>query len=150
MMNDDASAEDDINSPVTENSKDADTTYSIGELADEFCITTRAIRFYETRGLISPSRAGASRIYSVRDHARLKIILRGKNLGFTLEDIGDYLSLHDTSPTKQAQTEMLLNRVEELICDLELKRSDLDGTLLDLRELKDKCITVLQANASQA
>ena len=63
--------------------------YTIGELAGEFNVTTRTIRFYESKGLISPARRGVARAYSRRDRARLKLILRGKNLGFSLEEIAD-------------------------------------------------------------
>ncbi len=121
-----------------------DARYTIGDLAQEFGITTRAMRFYEARGLLAPCRVGANRIYSRRDRARLILILRGKNLGFTLEDIGEYLALYDADPAQQAQTEMLLGRIEDMIIDLEKKRSDLDRTLSDLRDLQNKCFTHLR------
>jgi DNA-binding transcriptional MerR regulator len=112
---------------------------SIGDLADEFGITTRAIRFYEARGLLSPRRRGTSRTYSRRDRARLRLILRGKNLGFTLEDIAEYLSLYDADPTQVTQTKLLLDRVEAHIADLVGKRADLDRTLDDLKEIRSQC-----------
>lgn len=112
---------------------------SIGELAREFRITTRAIRFYEARGLIAPARAGNSRTYTRRDRARLKLILRGKNLGFTLEDIGRYLSLYDTDPSQLAQTRMLLGRVEAHIAELESKQADIERTLTELRTIWTQC-----------
>ncbi|MGH1418328.1 MAG: MerR family transcriptional regulator [Hyphomicrobiaceae bacterium] len=122
-----------------QNQSRREPTFTIGELSEEFSITTRAIRFYEARKLISPQRVGASRVYSKRDRARLKIILRGKNLGFSLEDIAEYLSLYDTDPSQLAQTEMLLGRVHESIANLEKKRADLDRTLADLRGLQERC-----------
>jgi DNA-binding transcriptional MerR regulator len=70
---------------------DANRLFAIGELAAEFGVTTRTIRFYESKGLISPARRGVARAYSRRDRARLKLILRGKNLGFSLEAIAAYL-----------------------------------------------------------
>ena len=116
-----------------------DAIFTIGALAAEFDITTRAIRFYEARGLIRPLRRGTSRRYTRRDRARLKLILRGKNLGFTLEDIAEYLSLYDTDPTQVTQTRLLLDRVEGHIADLNTKRADLDRTLDDLKEIRAQC-----------
>ena len=112
---------------------------TIGDLADEFGITTRAIRFYEARGLLAPLRRGTSRTFTRRDRARLRLILRGKNLGFTLEDIAEYLSLYDADPTQVTQTRLLLDRVEAHIADLNSKRADLDRTLDDLKEIRAQC-----------
>lgn len=116
-----------------------DAIFTIGDLATEFEITTRAIRFYEARGLLRPMRRGTARSFTRRDRARLKLILRGKNLGFTLEDIAEYLSLYDTDPTQVTQTRLLLDRVEAHIADLNTKRGDLDRTLEDLREIRAQC-----------
>src|SRR5262245_42842132 len=74
--------------------------YTIGGLAEELKLTTRAIRFYEAKGLIAPARRGVARSYSRRDRARLKLILRGKNLGFSLEEIAQYLKLYDADPAQ--------------------------------------------------
>lgn len=115
--------------------------YSIGELADELKVTTRAIRFYEAKGLIAPARRGVARSYSRRDRARLRLILRGKNLGFTLEEIAQYLALYDADPAQMAQTQMLLARVETAIEDLQVKRADLDRTLRELKEIRAQCAT---------
>ena len=78
------------------------TTYSISELAKEFDITTRSIRFYEDQGLLTPQRQGQTRIYSKRDRVRLKLILRGKRFGFSLEDIRQLLGMYDRDPGQQA------------------------------------------------
>ncbi len=110
--------------------------YSIGELANEFDVTTRTIRFYETKGLIAPARRGIARSYSRRDRARLKLILRGKNLGFSLEAIAEYLKLYDADPSQMAQTQMLLSGVEEAIEDLQAKRADIDRTLKELKDIR--------------
>lgn len=118
--------------------------YTIGELADEFAVTTRAIRFYESKGLIAPARRGLARAYSRRDRARLKLILRGKNLGFSLEAIAEYLKLYDADPAHIAQTQMLLNGVEEAIQGLQTKRADLDRTLKELKEIRTQCIEHLK------
>ena len=118
---------------------DDDVALSIGDLAAEFDITTRAIRFYEARGLLAPLRKGANRTFTRRDRARLRLILRGKNLGFTLEDIAEYLALYDADPTQVTQTKLLLDRVEAHISDLIAKRADLDRTLDDLQEIRAQC-----------
>lgn len=118
--------------------------YTIGELASEFHVTTRAIRFYEAKGLIAPQRRGVARFYSRRDRARLKLILRGKNVGFSLEVIAQYLKLYDADPAQIAQTRMLLGKVERAIEDLEAKRADLDRTLEELKDIRVQCIEHLK------
>jgi len=125
---------------------DERTVFAIGELAEEFAITTRAIRFYEARGLLAPARSGTARSYSRRDRARLMLILRGKNLGFTLEDIGEYLALYDEDPSQMTQTSLLLDKVERHIADLQQKRVDLDRALGELKDIRLRCETFLTAN----
>ena len=124
--------------------------YSIGELAAELKVTTRAIRFYEAKGLIAPVRRGTQRSYSRRDRARLKLILRGKNLGFTLEEVAQYLKLYDADPAQIAQTRMLLARIEVAIDDLQTKRADLDHSLKELRKIRAACIEHLGMEGSDA
>ena len=123
---------------------DAHRLYTIGELADEFAVTTRTIRFYEAKGLILPARRGVARCYSRRDRARLKLILRGKNLGFSLEEIAQYLKLYDADPAQIAQTQLLLARVEAAIEDLQAKRADLERTLRELRDIRGHCVEHLK------
>lgn len=127
---------------------DPDRHYTIGQLAEEFGITTRAIRFYEARGLIVPGRAGANRTYSRRDRARLILILRGKNLGFTLEDIGEYLALYDADPTQVTQTRLLLDKIEAHTAALQTKRADIDRTLRDLKEIRAQCLAHLKGRSA--
>jgi DNA-binding transcriptional MerR regulator len=124
-----------------------DRLYTIGELADELEVTTRAIRFYEAKGLIAPARRGIARSYSRRDRARLRLILRGKNLGFSLEEIAQYLKLYDADPAQITQTQMLLGHVERAIEDLQVKRADLDRTLRELRVIRARCIEHLKGHA---
>jgi DNA-binding transcriptional MerR regulator len=130
--------------PVSPPGEDAERLYTIGELAEEFEVTTRTIRFYEAKGLILPARRGVARSYLRRDRARLKLILRGKNLGFSLEEIGQYLKLYDADPTQMAQTQLLLARVEAAIEDLQAKRADLERTLRELREIRGQCVEHLK------
>jgi DNA-binding transcriptional MerR regulator len=123
---------------------DEDRLYTIGELALELGVTTRTIRFYESKGLIAPARRGVARSYSRRDRGRMKLILRGKNLGFSLEAIAEYLKLYDADPAHIAQTQMLLKGVEEAIADLQTKRADLDRTLKELRDIRTQCVEHLR------
>lgn len=120
-----------------------ETLYSIGDLAAEFAISTRTIRFYEAKGLIAPQRAGTTRVYSRRDRARLILILRGKRLGFSLEGIAEYLDLYDADPHQLAQTRLLLQNVERAIADLEDKQADIEKTLAELREIRGLSIRQL-------
>ena len=115
--------------------------YGISDLADEFQMTHRAIRLYEDKGLISPQRINGNRIYSARDRARLILIMRGKRLGFSLQEIGDYLDLYDLGDNQQTQNQLLITKVNERIAKLEQQRKDLDLTLEQLGQLRQ---TVLQ------
>jgi DNA-binding transcriptional MerR regulator len=108
--------------------------FSIADLASEFGISTRAIRFYESKGLLSPERVGATRIFRRRDRARLLLILRGKRLGFSLRDISDYLSLYDAD--RNQQVSLLTAKVDERIALLERQRDDLETTISELREIR--------------
>ncbi|ODT78187.1 MAG: MerR family transcriptional regulator [Pelagibacterium sp. SCN 64-44] len=108
--------------------------FAIADLAREFGISTRAIRFYESKGLLAPERVGATRIFRRRDRARLILILRGKRLGFSLRDISDYLSLYDADRTQQVN--LLAEKVDERIALLERQRDDLETTISELREIR--------------
>jgi DNA-binding transcriptional MerR regulator len=118
--------------------------YSIGDLATEVGISTRAIRFYESKGLITPRRVGANRVYSKRDRARLLLILRGKRLGFSLDEVAEYLNLYDADPYQVAQTRLLLQKVEHAISDLEMKQQDIEKTLTELRDIRQLAIQELR------
>ena len=121
--------------------------FAIADLAREFGISTRAIRFYETKGLLTPERVGSTRVFRRRDRARLILILRGKRLGFSLRDISDYLSLYDADRTQQAQVNLLVEMVDERMTMLEQQLSDLQTTLGELREIR-KLATERLAQAS--
>jgi DNA-binding transcriptional MerR regulator len=88
-------------------------TYGIAELAREFGVTARAIRFYEDRGLLRPTRRGLARVYGESDRRRLRLVLRGKRLGFSLEDIREMLDLHYAGPEDMGNPGYLLNRIAE-------------------------------------
>lgn len=117
--------------------------YSIGELSAELGLTTRAIRFYEAKGLIAPERKGVARCYTRRDRARLMLVLRGKNLGFSLEDIRAYLELYDADPSRLSQLQLLGNKVDAHIAMLEAKRADLDRTLEELRQIRRAVVAAI-------
>ena len=121
--------------------------YSIGDLASEFGISTRAIRFYESKGLIAPERVGSNRIYKKRDRARLILILRGKRLGFSLEEIAEYLDLYDADPNQIAQTRLLLHKVETSMAELEGKRRDIEAALSDLGDIRTHCVELLKGRS---
>lgn len=128
-----------VRSQSTKTAPPPEPEYSISDLAKEFAITTRTIRFYESRGLIAPGRVGQNRRYSRRDRARLMLILRGRNLGFTVEDVGEYLALYDADPGQIAQTKLLLAKVAAAISELETKRDDLERSLADLTDIRARC-----------
>lgn len=110
--------------------------FAIADLAREFGISTRAIRFYESKGLLDPERVGSTRVFRRRDRARLILILRGKRLGFSLRDISDYLSLYDADRTQKAQVSLLIEMVDQRMELLEQQLSDLQTTITELREIK--------------
>lgn len=123
---------------------DGPETFGIADLAEAFDVTPRAIRFYEARGLITPRRAGTTRIYSRRDRARLALILRGKSLGFSLEDIREYLELYDHDPVQAAQTQLLLEKVEAHLAELQVKRANLERAVRELNDIRDRCLAHLK------
>ena len=109
--------------------------FAIADLAREFGISTRAIRFYEAKGLLNPERVGGARIFRRRDRARLMLILRGKRLGFSLRDISDYLSLYDAH-SQTAQVALLVDKVDGRLKLLEEQMEDLQTTIAELREIR--------------
>ncbi|HEV2515372.1 MAG TPA: MerR family transcriptional regulator [Devosia sp.] len=109
--------------------------FAIADLSREFGISTRAIRFYEAKGLLNPERVGGTRVFRRRDRARLILILRGKRLGFSLRDISDYLSLYDAQ-SQTAQTKLLVAKVDERLDLLERQKADLETTIGELREIR--------------
>lgn len=109
--------------------------FAIADLAQEFGISTRTIRFYETKGLLTPERVGGARIFRRRDRARLILILRGKRLGFSLRDISDYLSLYDAH-SQTAQVSLLVGKVDERLGLLEAQLTDLETTIAELRQIR--------------
>ena len=112
---------------------------TISELAREFGVTTRTIRFYEDRGLLSPGRRGRTRLYPPRERTRLRLILRGKRLGFSLSEIGEIVDLYDAEPGEAGQLHYLVGRIDERRAALERQRADIDETLADLDTVETRC-----------
>jgi DNA-binding transcriptional MerR regulator len=124
------------------------TTYSITDLSKEFDITTRTIRFYEDKGLISPQREGQRRIYSPRDRVRLRLIMRGKRLGFALSEIQEMIDLYDTDRSEVTQLQVLLDHIKERRTALMQQQQDINAMLEELDTLEDQCSAILQEKKS--
>lgn len=114
-------------------------TYSIRELASEFGITTRTIRFYEEKGYLNPRREGTKRIYNAPDRTSLRLILRGKRLGLSLNETADLIKMYGSPRNNRKQLEKFILRISEKRTELERKRRDLEVMLNDLQSVEDKC-----------
>jgi DNA-binding transcriptional MerR regulator len=115
-------------------------TWSIAQLADEFRITHRTIRFYEDQGLICPQRRGSQRIFHPRDRVRLALVLRGKRLGFDLAQIRRIVDMYDQPPGVAGQLHYLLEQIAARRVDLEQRRKDIEETLGELAEVERRCL----------
>ena len=124
--------------------------YSIGDLSREFKVTLRTLRFYEDKGLISPERKGTTRIYSRRDRGRLKLILRGKKVGFSLEDIREMLDLYDLRDGQITQLTVSLSKFRDQIRVLEHQRAEIDAAIDDLTQTCDVVEKMLKERRAQA
>jgi DNA-binding transcriptional MerR regulator len=113
---------------------DRTKTYTIGDLAREFGVTLRTLRFYEDRGLLSPRREGMARIYDARDRARLSVILKGKQLGFTLTEIRAMLAEEREADAPAANLKLSLSQVEDQIAHLEQQKVEIEEALAELRQ----------------
>lgn len=120
-------------------------TWSIAELAAEYDVTLRTIRFYEDRGLLTPERRGTARVYHPRDRVRLGLILRGKRLGFSLDEIATIVDMYDAEPGEEGQLAYLLDQITHRRADLEQRRRDIDETLDELAEVDARCRADLRA-----
>ena len=118
---------------------------SIGDLAREFDVTPRTIRFYEDEGLLSPRREGSRRIYSKRDQVRLKLILRGKRLGFSLADVREMLELYDSAPDERQQLEKFVASLSARRAQLERQRAEIDEILGEIRAFERQSRKLLNA-----
>lgn len=114
-------------------------TWSIAQIADEFGVTHRTVRHYEDLGLISPERRGTTRVYHRRDRTRLGLILRGRRLGFPLDEIRTIIDLYDVPRGRRSQLEYVLAQIGERRSDLEQRRRDLESALAELVDFERRC-----------
>jgi DNA-binding transcriptional MerR regulator len=127
------------------------TSYSISELSQEFDITTRSIRFYEDQGLLTPTRRGQTRIYSRQDRVRLKLILRGKRLGFSLNECRELLELWDHTHSGGAmQLRLMLTRIEERRAALQQQLKDIELMEQELDSAEQRCRSALAEIANKS
>jgi len=120
-------------------------TYTISDLASEFDVTTRTIRFYEEKGLLSPRREGVRRIYSPADRTRLRLILRGKRLGLSLDESAEIIRMYGTPGKNRRQLELLISRIQERRADLLRQQKDLQAMLGELASAEQHCREALDA-----
>ena len=123
-------------------------TYSISDLARELDITTRTIRFYEEQGMLCPERRGLERIYSARDKVTLKLILRGKRIGFSLAECRDLIGLYDPSGDNQKQLTTMLVKIAERRAQLDQQLLDIQQMQLELDTAEERCKAALEKTVS--
>jgi len=117
--------------------------YTITELAQEFDITPRAIRFYEDVGLLTPARAGRNRVYTLRDRTRLKLTLRGKRLGLSLQEIKQLVEMYDSPSDTTQQLTAFLQVLADHRTQLEQQREDIEITLAEIAQHEARCRSLL-------
>ncbi|MBC7716654.1 MAG: MerR family DNA-binding transcriptional regulator [Pseudorhodobacter sp.] len=127
----------------------ASPTFSISELAQEFDLTTRAIRFYEDSGLLTPARSGRHRVYSARDRTRLKLTLRGKRLGLTLAEVKELVDMYESPRDTQPQLAKFLTVLAAHRAQLEERLSDLHATLDEVRSQEKQALSLLVPDAAK-
>lgn len=116
-----------------------DRTYTISDLAKEFGVTTRTIRFYEEKGLINPLRVGQKRLYNAVDRTRIRLILRGKRIGMTLQECVEFIDMYDPEHDNVDQLHSLINNVKERRERLLQQKKDIDDALAGLDEVQSLC-----------
>lgn len=117
----------------------SETIYSIGELSREFDITPRSIRFYEEQGLLAPERNGQNRIYKKKDRVRLRLILRGKRLGFSLSEVKTLFDLYDDSSNSRPQLEAMLQMTQDKRAIMLQQMDDIKMLMTELDDVEQRC-----------
>jgi len=117
--------------------------YSISDLAHEFDVTTRTIRFYEEKGLLNPRRNGTRRIYSPADRTKLRLILRGKRLGFRLDESAEIIGMYGSPGNNRKQLEVLIAGIREKRAEMKRQQRDLNAMLRELSDAEEKCRAAL-------
>ncbi|MBT8047450.1 MAG: MerR family DNA-binding transcriptional regulator [Xanthomonadales bacterium] len=120
------------------------SSFSISDLAGEFDVTTRTIRFYEEKGLLNPQRDGTRRIYSPADRTKLRLILRGKRLGLSLDESAEIILMYGTPGNNRRQLETLISKIHEKRVELKRQQSDLRLMLKELADAEEKCRKALK------
>lgn len=123
-------------------------TWTIRQLADEYDVTLRTLRHYEELGLLHPARVGTARVYTQRERIRLELILRGKRVGFSLDEITTIVNMYDQPPGEAGQLEYLIDQCRRRRTMLEQQRRDIDVTLADLDGIETRCRDDLAALSS--
>jgi len=132
---------------VSPSTTEQERLYGISELASELGITARAIRFYEAKGLLRPPRANGGRVYTKRERARLKLILRAKSIGFSLAEVKQFLDLYgNRGEGRPQQVVFVAERSNALIKELEQKQADVAATLEELKDIRRQCLRYLAEN----
>ena len=131
-------------------SERAANTYSISDLAQEFALTTRAIRFYEDEGLLAPRRRGLARIYGERERTRIKLILRGKRLGLSLSEIRELFDIYATAGNERAQLTTFLQMLADRRAMLHQQREDIDAVLAEIAFIERDCRRRLKLGSPEA
>ena len=124
------------------------TQYSISELAQAFEVTPRSIRFYEEKGLLKPKRNGSNRIYSEADKVKLKLILRGKRLGFSLVESKDIIEMYQPKQNNDKQLQTLIQKIRDKRRQLQQQLQDIETMMLELNDAEQQCLQSL-ATAKQ-
>jgi DNA-binding transcriptional MerR regulator len=114
-------------------------TWSITDLAGEFAVTARTIRHYQDVGLLAPERRGTTRVFHSRDRVRLALVLRGRRLGFSLDQIATIVNMYDEQPGEAGQLEYLIDQIGARRVELLQRRRDIEDTLADLARVEARC-----------
>jgi len=118
---------------------DIETSWTISELAAEYDVTLRTLRHYEDIGLLSPERRGTTRVFRNRDRIRLALILRGRRLGFSLDEIAVIVNMYDEQPGEGGQLQYLLDQIDVRRAELDQRRRDIEDTLVELDQVEARC-----------
>jgi DNA-binding transcriptional MerR regulator len=126
--------------PSTDQASSAPRRWTVGELAAELGVTTRTLRHYEDEGLVTPERAGGNRVYSARDRARLRLILRGRRFGMTLAECREIVDMYDGAESSERQQLVtLLARLDDIAVELRRRQDDLRRTLSEVQDVAAQC-----------
>lgn len=142
----DAAQEREDNTPNFEGMAHGDLK-SIAEASQALGVTQRTLRFYEDKGLIQPQRVGSMRVYSRREMGRMQLILRGKRLGFSIREIGEFLSLYDADPDQQVQAQRMIEATQERLSELRQQREAIDQTIAELESIEKMSLSHLAGNS---